>query len=268
MLSKEVIHSFNLKGKIEQLSGGQNTSLKVDHAVLKPVEDVHHYEWLLSVLNNIIPKSYRLSKPFRSQEGTFVNEGWICTRFEQGKEVNGRIEEKLKVAKLFHQDLSTVDYSDFPHVENPWTKAHRIAWQKDELPMDIHPKTEDIIMELLKKVQLKNQYNVQIVHADLSGNILFDEVLPPLIIDFSPTIAPIEYAEAILVCDCIAWQKSKISELELLPNNNTYREMMIRAVLFRLAVEAIFSKNELNRFMEQYLVFKPIIDYIDNGHYW
>lgn len=45
---------------------------------------------------------------------------------------------------------------------------------------------------------------------------MFDKTLSPLIIDFSPTIAPVEYAEAILVCDCIAWQGSAISEMELI----------------------------------------------------
>jgi uncharacterized protein (TIGR02569 family) len=265
MLSEEVLHSFNLNGKIIPLSGGQNTSVRVNNAVLKPVEDVtESYEWLLMVINNIKPKGYRLSKPIKSSKGTFVSSGWVCTKFERGEEVKGRIKEKLQVSRLFHYDLSNIKIrDDFSQTANPWVMAHRIAWQKDELPKEIHTKIRKILNELLQKLRLKEHYNLQLVHADLSGNILFDDVLDPLIIDFSPTIAPVEYAEAILVCDCIAWQGSMISEIELLPKHTDIKEMIMRAVIFRLAVEAIFSKNKLDQFINQFNLFKPIIDYVD-----
>ncbi|MFY0758648.1 hypothetical protein AB1K32_07180 [Metabacillus dongyingensis] len=263
VLFEEVVHSFNLKGEIVPLIGGQNTSVRVNNAVLKPVDDVLHYEWLLNILDNINPQGYRLSKPIRSIKGTFVSEGWICTKFERGQEVNGCIEEKLRVSRLFHHDLSSINFRDFSQDDNPWAKAHRIAWQAGELPKEVPNETRQTINDLLLKVRLKEHYNVQFVHADLSGNILFDEVLPPLIIDFSPTVAPVQYAEAILVCDCIAWQGSKIFEIDLLPNNTFYKEMIIRAVIFRLSVEAIFSGKDFNRFIEQYNLFKQIIDYIE-----
>lgn len=138
-----------------------------------------------------------------------------------------------------------------------------MAWQVTELPKEIHIEIRQIIKKLIHKVRLKENYNCQIVHADLSGNILFDEMLSPLIIDFSPTVAPIEYAEAILVCDCIAWQGSKVSDIDMLLNNEFNNEMIIRAVVFRLAVAAIFSGNDLKRFLQQYYLFKPIIDYVE-----
>ncbi|RXZ78615.1 hypothetical protein EBB07_26255 [Paenibacillaceae bacterium] len=267
MLSEEVIHSFNLKGEIMPLPGGQNTSVRVNNAVLKPVEDVQHSERLLTIIDSLNPHGYRLSKPVRSNKGTFVSEGWICTQFEHGQEVNGLVKEKLQASRLFHHDLSTILVSNLPQVvDNAWAKAHRIAWQTAELPKEVHIETRQIITELLLKVRLQEDYTLQVVHADLAGNILFDEVLPPLIIDFSPTIAPVEYAEAILVCDCIAWQGSKASEIDVLPNHEFYKEMVIRAVVFRLAVEAIFSGKDFDRFIQQYRLFKPIVDYIDKQH--
>ncbi|TMU83548.1 hypothetical protein FGG79_19140 [Bacillus sp. BHET2] len=263
VLSEETVHSFNLNGEIVPLLGGQNTSVRVNDAVLKPVEEVLHYEWLLTIIERFNPQGYRLSKPVRSNKGTFVSGGWICTQFECGEEENGRIKEKLQVARLFHHDLSNINVKDMVQVDNRWAKAHRIAWQTEEISKELPNKTRKIINDLLLKVSLNEHYKVQIVHADLSGNILFEEVLPPLVIDFSPTVAPVEYAEAILVCDCIAWQGSKVSEIDVLSNNEFYKEMIIRAVVFRLAVEAIFSGNNVNRFIEQYSLFKPIIDYIE-----
>ncbi|KRE32901.1 hypothetical protein [Paenibacillus sp. Soil724D2] len=261
-LSEEIINSFHLSGDIVPLSGGQNTSVRVSNAVLKPVDDIQHSEWLLNIIYNIIPQGYRVSKPIRSKYGTFVSKGWACTQYEVGKDVKGRIEEKLLVSKLFHRDLSSIDFGNFPHTDNPWSKGHRIAWQIDELPGELPRETQEIINKLLSRVSLKEHYKVQIVHSDLSGNILFDHVLSPLVIDFSPTIAPVEYAEAILVCDCIAWQGSNISEIDLLPDNELYKEMIIRAIIFRLSVSAIFSNGDYLKFFQEYQAFKSIIEYI------
>ena len=267
MLSKDVVDSFNLKGDVIPIIGGQNTSVRVKNTVLKPAEDALHAEILLTIIYGIHPQGYRLSKPVKSNKGTFVSHGWICTQFETGHEVNGRVKEKLQVARLFHQDLSIINVNDLPQVNNPWSRAHKVAWQVTELAKEIHIEIRQIIEKLLHKVRLKENYACQIVHADLSGNILFHELLSPLIIDFSPTVAPVEYAEAILVCDCIAWQGSIVSDIDMLLNNEFNKEMIIRAVVFRLAVEAIFSGNDINRFIQQYVLFKPIVDYIEMMKY-
>ncbi|OMF24121.1 hypothetical protein BK133_23160 [Paenibacillus sp. FSL H8-0548] len=261
-LSEDVLHSFNLSGNIVPLSGGQNTSLLVGHAVLKPVDDIQHSEWLLNIIHKINPQGYRLSKPIRSKHGTFVSKGWACTHYDRGQDIKGRIEEKLLVSRLFHRDLSTINFGEFPHTDNPWSKGHRIAWQIDELSRELPNEIQEIINNLLGRISLKEHYKVQIVHSDLSGNILFDQFLKPLIIDFSPVLAPVEYAEAILVCDCIAWQGSDVSEIELLPGDERYKEMIIRAIVFRLAVSAIFSDGDYNKFFCEYRAFKPIIEYI------
>ncbi len=261
-LTEEILYSFNLSGDIVPLSGGQNTSVRVSNAVLKPVDDIQHCEWLMNIIYSLKPQGYRVSKPIRSKYGTFVSKGWACTQYEIGQDIKGRIEEKLLVSRLFHSDLSSVNFQYSPPIDNPWSKGHRIAWQIDELPRELPQETQESINNLLRRVSLKEQYKVQIVHSDLSGNILFDEDLDPLVIDFSPTIAPVEYAEAILICDCIAWQGSEVSEIDLLPTDELYKEMIIRAIIFRLAVSAIFSKSNNNTFFREYQAFKPIIEYI------
>lgn len=261
--SEEILNSFNLSGDIVPLRGGQNTSVRVSNAVLKPVDDIQHCEWLLNIIYKINPQGYRVSKPIRSKYGTFVSKGWACTHYEMGQDIKGHIEEKLLVSRLFHRDLSSINFRDFHHIDNPWSKGHRIAWQIDELPIELPHEIQDSINNLLRRVSLKEKYKMQIVHSDLSGNILFDQVLNPLVIDFSPTIAPVEYAEAILVCDCIAWQGSEVSEIDLLPGDELYKEMIIRAIIFRLAVSAIFSKGDYNKFFYEYQAFKPIIEYIN-----
>jgi uncharacterized protein (TIGR02569 family) len=261
-IPKDVLEAFNMKGNAEPLSGGQNTSLKIHDFVLKPVDNDSYSEWVSNIISKINPQGYRISKPIKSKMGTFIYGGWCCNRYEPGENAEGNVSSKLKVARLFHSDLAKVDFHSAPTSDDPWSKAHEVAWQRKQLPKELCRQAIETIGSLLEKVKLQYSYNVQIVHSDLSGNILFDKTLGPLIIDFSPTISPVEYAEAILVCDCIAWQDSPIIDIDLLPNNEFYREMIFRAIIFRLTVAAIFAGDDSSKFTSEYDAFKGIIDYI------
>lgn len=263
-IQNDILDAFNLNGEIKSLNGGQNTSARVNDVVLKPVgEYVEFSEWALHVLNKVNPHDYRLSKPIISNNGTFVYKGWCCTRYEPGEHREGDVKQKLEVSRLFHHDLENIDFLNIPKANDPWSVSQRIAWQKENLPLCISKDAAKILKKLISKVKLSENYKVQIVHADLSGNILFDKNLKPLIIDFSPTIAPREYAEAILVCDCIAWQGSSPMEIGLICNSEFNIEMILRAVIFRLSVAAIFAGNNLPEFIKEYQNFKPILDYIN-----
>jgi hypothetical protein len=267
IIEQDVLNAFNLCGDIIKLNGGQNTSVLVNDYVLKPVgNDELYCEWLLHIITNISPEGYRLSKPLLSTQGTFVYNGWCCTHYEIGEHRKGNLEEKLKVSRLLHNDLANLNYQNVPPVINPWSKSHLIAWQKESIPHNISKKAVQVLEELLFKVELRDEYKVQIVHSDLAGNILFDESLCPLVIDFSPTVAPVEYAEAILVCDSIAWHGSSISEIYLINHNEYSKEMILRAIIFRLSVAAIFAVNNFDEFNKEYDNFKPIIDFI-TGYY-
>lgn len=135
-------------------------------------------------------------------------------------------------------------------------------WQRGRIPNNVHEKTLAILRQLLGKVRLHDNYTMQIVHSDLSGNILFDDVFAPLIIDFSPKIAPVEYAEAILIIDCIAWQGSPMSHLKEFMNTEFRQEMVIRALIFRLSIPAIFSADDFDGFYRHYQPFADIVDYM------
>lgn len=266
-IQSDILYAFNLDGEINSLNGGQNTSIRVKDAVLKPVgNNVQFYEWALNVLNKINPHEYRLSKPIKSIIGTYVYKGWCCTRYEPGKHMDGNVKQKLDVSRFFHQDLADINFINFPKADDLWSVSQRIAWQKENLPQNISKETFKILKELISRVKLKENYEVQIIHSDLSGNILFDKTLDPLIIDFSPIIAPVEYAEAILVCDCIAWQGSPISEIGLICHSEFNIEMILRAVIFRLSVAAIYAGNNHDEFIKEYKNFEPIINYIDHEY--
>jgi len=145
-----------------------------------------------------------------------------------------------------------------PENNDPWARAHRVAWQTDELPQDLPRHAAKILRGLLDKVSPGAMGFPQIIHTDLCGNILFEEGQLPLVIDFSPFKAPAAYAEAILICDGIAWENSPLSSISLLPDTPYYKEMLTRAALFRLTVAAILHGE--SGFAEEFYNFKAITD--------
>jgi prepilin-type processing-associated H-X9-DG protein len=72
----------------------------------------------------------------------------------------------------------------------------------------------------------------QLVHGDLSGNVLFADGLPPAVIDWSPYWRPPPYASAIVMCDAALGHGAGV---ELLAGSD--RQLLIRALLFRLLSE-------------------------------
>jgi hypothetical protein len=54
----------------------------------------------------------------------------------------------------------------------------------------------------------------QLVHGDLTNNVLLTAGQPPGIIDFSPYWRPPEYAEGIIIADALSWHEAPATLLE------------------------------------------------------
>lgn len=68
---RNVMDSFGLSGDVTRLQGVQNTSLKINNMVLKPIDDTPYYEWLMDTVASIKPQGYRLSNPLRANMAPF-----------------------------------------------------------------------------------------------------------------------------------------------------------------------------------------------------
>lgn len=261
VMKREIMKAFGLNGEIEPLSGGQNTSVKIGGYVLKPVDDSNYYEWVQGVFDQLMPKTYRISRPIRSIEGNYIVNGHMVCSFEPGELRACNIEEKLLVAKALHKDLNSLGYERWPIANDPWSRAHRIVWGDECLPEDLDGKILGILESLLEKLSVRTRLDFQIIHSDLYGNILFHDSFEPLVIDFSPTIGPPVYAEAIMICDGIAWEGCDLKYLDLIDE----REMILRASLFRLITVAIFPGLTLERFMSEWEAYAPILEWYDKN---
>ena len=81
----------------------------------------------------------------------------------------------------------------------------------------------------------------QLIHGDLSGNVLLHHELPPAIIDFSPYWRPAAFASAIVVIDALVWEDADARLLAAAGPVDDFGQYLIRALIFRIVTDSIIA---------------------------
>ena len=257
--SKEVIEAFECSGRPEKLEGGEGKAWIIGNLVFKPIDNAARYEWASEILLKIAKNDFRVSLPRRSIHGGFTYHGWGATRFEPGEHINGRWDEKLRVCRAFNRALADIPFSPMPPSDDRWSQAHEIVWEEADLPAKIPAEVAQKLDRIFNAYQ-KIETTDQVIHSDPCGNILFDDDLLPLVIDFSPALRPKEYGEAILVADAIAWEGAPVELKAELPDTLYSRQMLLRAINFRLIVTALFYFDNAKGFDWEYKHYRPLLE--------
>lgn len=126
------------------------------------------------------------------------------------------------------------------------------------MPKDVDAETRQMLVPLFEMYEPMTRSS-RVIHSDMCGNILFAAGMKPLVIDFSAAMGDQDYAEAILVADAIAWEGAPVELMIELPATPVYRQMLLRAVIFRVITVALRfpSKPELAKL--EYNNFAPIV---------
>ena len=99
-------------------------------------------------------------------------------------------------------------------------------------------------MEALRPV---DERAAQLVHGDLTGNVLFEDGRPPAVVDFSPYWRPTGFASAIVVGDALLWEGADASLLDAVAQVEDFPQLLVRALIFRAVVDALFRTGEPER---------------------
>ncbi len=236
-IPKAVIEAFSInKDNLRKLNGGQGTTWLSDETIIKPLDmKPEDARWVAGFVNDIEKcSSFRISKPVLARNGDWIADGWVAWKKVEGIEQSGSYEDKMLACEAYHQAVADVPRPAFlGKGDSPWAVADRAAWQ--EINFDI-PSDFGLAQEILETYRPLD-LSPQIVHGDISGNMLIADGLPPAIIDHTPYWRPAAFAKAVLVVDAIAWEGAD-PELFDLANDVNIDELVKRALVRRIIEQA------------------------------
>ena len=228
--------AFGVPSEIaQQFSGGRGEAYRCGPAVFKPVGDHAEASWLAGVLEHVNVPEIRLARPIRASDGRWVVAGWCAHRYVTGHPAP-RFADIIRVGELLHAGLAGVARPRFlAERADLWSWADRVSWGELD---DADPRLGDgVAAAAFRRVAAGRQpvsARAQLVHGDLTGNVLFAGSAPPAVIDLTPYWRPPVWSTAVVVVDAIAWAGA---DLELAHrDDDDWLQLLRRALLFRLAV--------------------------------
>ncbi|WP_392675461.1 aminoglycoside phosphotransferase [Streptomyces sp. LN785] len=237
---QSVLDAFRLTGRAVPLAGGQGLSVRVGDAVLKPAErDSEIVDWTAEVLDTIHEQGFRVARPIRNADGAWSHGGWTASRYVVGEEpdhaVAPRWSEIIDAGRAFHRALAGLPRPGFlDRRANWWETGNKVAWQerKPHLPSALQGPYEDLVGLLGPPPRERSQ----LIHGDLTGNVLFAPGLAPAVIDFSPYWRPAAFGEAVVVGDALIWHGADTGLLTRATRDGgpDFVQYVVRAIVFRL----------------------------------
>lgn len=257
-----VLEAFGLPEQGRALPGGEGRSFLHGGAVLKPVDDVGEAGWSADLLSAVDQRGFRLPRPLRARDRQWVVEGWVaseCIAGETGPA--GRWAELFDAGRQFHAALASVPRPAFLDARtHRWAVADRVAW--GERAAEIPSEAADSFTRL-ERVLRPVSAPSQLIHGDLSGNVLFAKNAAPAIIDFSPYWRPVSYADAIVVIDGLVWFGADRDLVTYGAQHPDFPQMLVRALLFRLVALTERDRETNPSFLRELQLFTPVVRIVE-----
>ena len=218
------------------LPGGIGGTWRSGDLVLKrSIHEAGWYEWEALVLAAVRTDLVRVQRVRRARDGRLVVNGWVARDFVSGAHEPHRWPEIIEAGDAFHAALAEIpDQLTRPPAvsrEDAWAVADRIAWGELDVPSE--PAFSDDALTDLLGARRPLTVRSQLVHGDLTGNVVFADGLAPGIIDFSPYVRPAAYAVGVVIGDAITWEGADLGLLEGVSDRPDMGQCLVRALIFR-----------------------------------
>lgn len=199
--------------------------------VLKPDVERGYQQWLGTSVAAVEQRGFRLPTVRRAVDGSWVVHGWAAQSAVPGRSTQGTSADWRSVidaSRALHNATRPLERPALIDLRNdPWAQADRATW--DEAPRHVRPELSGIVARLT--AALAPMGPAQLVHGDLTGNVLLVPGGPPWIIDFSPYWRPRSYAEGIVIADALCWHDASP---EVLGGLGVPTAAVARGLLFRV----------------------------------
>ncbi len=179
---------------------------------------------------------FRVSVPLHSADGSLVVDDWTVWRYEPGHHCERRWLDIVTVGHELHAALETEPEPPLLQGRtDKWSIGDKVAW--GDLPASDYQGTKHLaaLTRALRPVDGRPQ----LIHGDLAGNVLFDDNLPPLVIDFSPYWRPPAFASAIVIADALTFEGAGAELVQPLLSDPDFPQHLLRALIYRIVTDQI-----------------------------
>ena len=212
------------------------------------------HEWLGAALADLKPEDVRIAGPVPTRGGAWQHAGWTASEWVEGvgptPPSTAAWSEVLAAGRAFHRAVAHLARSAcLDERSDAWAVADRAAW--GERPWHLHRSLTEVARRLVHALEPPGPS--QLVHGDLTTNVLVASGLPPAVIDLSLYWRPPEFAEGVVLADALCWHGAPPS---LLTELGVPVAAVARGLLFRmLTTSARVALGEL-----------PVTDLVDEAH--
>lgn len=234
-----VLHAFGVTQRLHPLTGGRGTSWRAGRTVLKPLDMPRSaLVWQERALRLVLASTaFRVAAPLRSGDGRLVVSGWTAWPYLAGGHEDGRWPEIVLVGRLFHAATAALPRPQFLRGRADWwAVGDRVAWGESPIEPYLTLDTVRDLVAGLRPVLARPQ----LVHGDLTGNVLFHPELPPAVIDLSPYWRPPAFADAVVVADAMAWQGAGADLPAVVAAGvPEFGQCVLRALIYRIVADRL-----------------------------
>ena len=234
-LDAAVADAFGVSPDIALLPGGfDRKTFRSGEVVLRYLGDAAADEgnWNADLFYRLDQHGFRVAKPRRAADGSWVVNGWVAEEFLVGHSVTPReVPEAIAAITAFHHALIATPLPEYrKHAHTLWDRADEWAW--GDIPERIDPRLFALASRLAilrEPVHLPDQ----LIHGDLNpDNILVADQLPPAIIDLAPYWRPASLALAVLAY-WLGPYRGNAAILEHFRGITAFDQMLVRAGLWK-----------------------------------
>ncbi|WP_043661055.1 TIGR02569 family protein [Thermocrispum municipale] len=214
-----------------------------DGVVLRPATDSAEAVWASGALGKVSLPDVRIARPARATDGRAIVGGWMAYRLspDEGDEVPGErppVDDIVLVSVKLHQALIDLPRPDFiDKRKDLLAKADRVAWGEEEAELD--EANGGRWFEILAGAARETSLPSQVVHGSLFSSVRLTGDGMPTVLDFRPYYRPAEWATALVVVDAVVANVAGASLIQQWSHLPEWRQMLLRATLFRLAAHAL-----------------------------
>ncbi|MGH3432756.1 MAG: TIGR02569 family protein [Thermocrispum sp.] len=211
--------------------------------VLRPAADSAEAVWAGRTLGAISLPDLRIARPAQATDGRSIVAGWMAYRMAgdgADGEMDGQpsVDEIVLTSVKLHQALARLPRPEFiARRTDLLARADRVAWGEQQADLD--ESNGGRWFEVLAGAARATALPDQVVHGSLFRSVRFTGDRQPTVVDFRPYFRPAEWATALVVVDAIVLNAAGATLIERWAHLPEWRQMLLRATLFRLAAHAL-----------------------------